>query len=103
MDYYLNYFKVHSLKDKAATKVNQVLKRQFARNGIPNRLVNDNGPLSNPLSSRILQKVMMVRCEELYSKLVESTARKEKATEDLTEPNAIAQRIDDVTNLGTLP
>ena len=59
MDYYLNYFKVHSLKDKAATEVIQVLKRQFARHGIPNRLVYDNGPLSNPLSSRILQKVMI--------------------------------------------
>ena len=36
---------------------------------------------------------MMVRCEELYSKLVESTARKEKATEDLTEPNAIVESL----------
>ena len=35
----------------------------------------------------------MVRCEELYSKLVESTARKEKATEDLTEPNAIVESL----------
>ena len=30
---------------------------------------------------------MTARCEELYSKLVESTARKEKATENLTEAN----------------
>ena len=47
VDYYSNYFEVDSLKDKAATEVIQVLKRHFARHGIPNRLVSDNGPPFN--------------------------------------------------------
>ena len=33
-------------------------------------------------------ELLTALCEELYSKLIESTARKEKATEDLTEANA---------------
>ena len=33
-------------------------------------------------------ELLTALCEELYSKLVESTVRKEKATEDLTEANA---------------
>jgi len=33
-------------------------------------------------------EVLTGRCVELYSKLVECTARKEKATKDLTEANA---------------
>ena len=36
----------------------------------------------------IENEVLTARREELYSKLVECTARKEKATEDLTEANA---------------
>ena len=47
VDYYSNYFEVDSLKDKPATEVIQVLKTPFARHGIPNRLVSDNGPLFN--------------------------------------------------------
>ena len=47
VDYYSNYFDVDSLKDKDATEVTQVLKRQFARHGIPNRLVSDSGPPFN--------------------------------------------------------
>ena len=59
VDYYLNYFEVDSLKEKATAKVIQVLKRHFARHGIPNQLVSDNGPPSTPSSSSILQKVMI--------------------------------------------
>ena len=48
MDFYSNYFEADSLiKDKTATEVIQVLKRHFARHGIPNRLVSDNGPFFN--------------------------------------------------------
>ena len=47
VDYYSNYFQVDSLEDKAVTEVIQVLKRHFARHGIPNRLVSDNGPAFN--------------------------------------------------------
>ena len=38
-------------------------------------------------------ELLTALCEELYSKLIESTARKEKATEDLTEPNAIVESL----------
>ena len=47
VDYYSNYFAVDFLKDKTASEVIQVLKRHFARHGIPNRLVSDNGPPFN--------------------------------------------------------
>ena len=45
VDYYSNYFEVDSRKDKA--EITQVVKRQFERHGIPNRLVSDNGPPFN--------------------------------------------------------
>ena len=52
VDYYLNYFEVDSLEDKAATEVIQVLKRHFARHGIPNPLVSNNGPPFNSFEFR---------------------------------------------------
>ena len=52
MYYYSNYFEVDSLKDKAATEVIQVLKREFARHGIPNWQGSDNGPPFNSFVSQ---------------------------------------------------
>ena len=59
VDYYSNYFDVDSLKDKDATEVIQVLKRQFARHGIPNRLVSDNGPSFSSFEFQHFVKVMI--------------------------------------------
>lgn len=43
-DYYSNYFEVDRLSNKQGTEVMHKLKSHFARHGIPDQVVSDNGP-----------------------------------------------------------
>jgi len=44
VDYYFDYINVDHLKDTRSKTVINKLKHQFARHGIPDTLVSDNGP-----------------------------------------------------------
>ena len=43
-DHYSDYFKLESLRNVAASTVIRAMKRNFARHGIPDTCINDNGP-----------------------------------------------------------
>lgn len=49
VDYYLDYFEVDRIFGKKGKEVISRIKSQFARHGIPDQLISDNGP---PFSSR---------------------------------------------------
>ena len=44
VDYFSNYWEVDKLQDTKATTTVRKLKAQFARHGIPDIVVSDNGP-----------------------------------------------------------
>ena len=44
VDYYSNFFEVDRLNDKKATEVIRHLKNSFARHGLPDYVISDNGP-----------------------------------------------------------
>ena len=47
VDYYSDFFELDHLQDKTAKEVIAKLKSHFARHGIPERVVSDNGPPYN--------------------------------------------------------
>ncbi|XP_055956537.1 uncharacterized protein LOC130012497 [Patella vulgata] len=47
VDYFSNYFEVDHLKDKTAKTVIPKMKAHFARHGLPERVISDNGPPYN--------------------------------------------------------
>ena len=53
VDYYSDYFEVDKIFGKKGKEVISRLKSQFARHGIPDQLISDNGP---PFSSREFQE-----------------------------------------------
>ncbi|XP_062574516.1 uncharacterized protein K02A2.6-like [Saccostrea cucullata] len=48
-DYYSDYFEVERLHGKTGSSIIRMMKSQFARHGIPDRVISDNGP---PFGSR---------------------------------------------------
>ncbi|XP_061190283.1 uncharacterized protein K02A2.6-like [Saccostrea echinata] len=48
-DYYSDYFEVERLHSKTGSSIIRMMKSQFARHGIPDRVISDNGP---PFGSR---------------------------------------------------
>ena len=44
VDHYSDYFELDSLRSTTASAVIQVMKRNFARHGIPDDCISDNGP-----------------------------------------------------------
>ena len=44
VDYFSNFWEINHLQDTKATTVVRKLKSHFARNGIPDRVISDNGP-----------------------------------------------------------
>ena len=53
VDYYSDYFEVEGILGKKGKEVISRIKSQFARHGIPDQLISDNGP---PFSSREFQE-----------------------------------------------
>lgn len=48
-DFYSDYFEVERLHNKTESTIIRLMKSQFARHGIPDRVLSDNGP---PFGSR---------------------------------------------------
>ena len=44
VDYYSNFTELEQIKSTAAQPVIQALKTTFARHGVPERVISDNGP-----------------------------------------------------------
>lgn len=43
-DFYSDYFEVERLHNKTESTIIRLMKSQFARHGIPDRVLSDNGP-----------------------------------------------------------
>ena len=57
VDYYSGFFEIDSLKQTKSENVIRCCKAQFARYGIPDKLITDNGP---QLSSMEFRKFQMI-------------------------------------------